>query len=202
MNNIKTLTEILTIVSYADKELAQGMALYKVKSLFDDLTLNGLVESDSVYGELIQIVLDTKRKDEAAVNIIRARSSLQVIIKSLELEQVELDKAEKQQDDLAIDSTCVTVTRNENKNKNKNEREIQLQLNNMPKKIGRPKSANALSGAERAKKARDKKKANKLVTVNSTLSEYTSKLYNDLLVNGYDLETIVSTAHDHLVLKE
>ncbi|MEY8215121.1 MAG: hypothetical protein RPR97_11665, partial [Colwellia sp.] len=117
-------------------------------------------------------------------------------INALKAEQVELDKAEKKQDDLAIDSTCVTVTRNENK------KEIQLQLNDIPKKIGRPKSSNALSGAERAKRARNKKKANKLVTVNSTLSESSSKLYNNLIFKGYDLERIVSMAHDSLILKE
>ncbi len=79
-------------------------------------------------------------------------------------------------------------------------KEIQLQLKDMPKKLGRPKSANALTGAERARKAREKKKSKNLVTVNATLTQHASKLYNEMLNSGYDLSDIVEMAHNQAPL--
>ena len=196
MNNIKELQEILNIVHLADKSLLNGMPLYQIKSLFDDLNLNGFIDFDTVHGELIQLVLDTKRKDVASVNIIRARSVLQDTIKEIELEVFDFNTGQKEKDDLAIESTCdiVSVSRND--------KEVQLQLNNMPKKLGRPKISNPLTGAERAKKARDKKAANKLVTINTTLSKLESELYNELISGGFDLNSIVDMAYKHsLTLK-
>jgi hypothetical protein len=196
MNNIKILQEILNIVYLADKELLGGAPLYQIKSLFDDLNLNGFIDFDTVHGELIQLVLDAKRKDVASVNIIRARSVLQDTIKEIELEEVDFVASQKDIDDLAIESTCEVIT------VPCNTKEVQLQLNDIPKKIGRPKLANALTGAQRAKKARDKKAANKLVTVNTTLSKLESELYNELISGGFDLNSIVDMAYKHsLTLK-
>jgi hypothetical protein len=196
MNNIKILQEILNIVYLADKELLGGAPLYQIKSLFDDLNLNGFIDFDTVHGELIQLVLDAKRKDVASVNIIRARSVLQDTIKEIELKEVDFVASQKDIDDLAIESTCEVIT------VPCNTKEVQLQLNDIPKKIGRPKLANALTGAQRAKKARDKKAANKLVTVNTTLSKLESELYNELISGGFDLNSIVDMAYKHsLTLK-
>ncbi|PKH86243.1 hypothetical protein [Colwellia sp. Bg11-28] len=192
MNNIKELQEILNIVHLADKSLLNGMPLYQIKSLFDDLNLNGFIDFDTVHGELIQLVLDAKRKDVASVNIIRARSTLENTIKSLEVEQVEFTEAQKKDDDLSIESTCDTII------VSRNTKEIQLQLNDIPKKIGRPKLANALTGAQRAKKARDKKKASKLVTVNTTLTPQASALYNQMLASGHDLNQIITHAYNQM----
>lgn len=188
MNNLNILKNTLGIVNNADKYLTGGMALYQVKALFDGLVLADVIDFDSQYGELLRVVLDTKRKDVAAKNIIYVRSILQSMIKESEAEQ--LDKVQEQQDSLVIESTCVDVTRNNNSS------ETQLQLNDIPKKLGRPKSVNALSGAERAKKARAKKKANKLVTVNSTLSLNASHLYEQMIKEGFDLNAMIEMAHD------
>lgn len=196
MNNIKTLQEILNIVYLADKELLGGAPLYQIKSLFDDLNLNGFIDFDTVHGELIQLVLDAKRKDVASVNIIRARSVLQDTIKEIELEVFDFNTGQKEKDDLAIESTCdiVSVSRND--------KEIQLQLDNIPKKLGRPATGKALTSAERSKRARDKKAANKLVTINTTLSKLESELYNELISGGFDLNSIVDMAYKHsLTLK-
>lgn len=190
MNNIKTLQEILNIVNLADKELLGDAPLYQIKSLFDDLNLNGFIDFDTVHGELIQLVLDAKRKDVAAVNIIRARSVLETSIKEVELESIDFVSSQKELDDLAIESTCEEV------NVSRNNKETQLQLDNMPKKLGRPKTGKAFSNAERCKRARDKKKANQLVTVNTTLNLHVSALYSSLLANGYDLSSIIELAHN------
>jgi hypothetical protein len=189
MNNIKVLQEILNIVHLADKQITQGTPLYKIKSLFDDLNLNGFIDFDTVHGELIQLVLDAKRKDVAAVNIIRARSVLESSIKEIELEQMDFVSSQKDIDDLAIESTCEVVS------VPRNDKETQLQLSNMPKKLGRPKSKSAMSSAQRCKKARDKKKSNNLVTINTTLSKHESELYNIMVSKGYDLNHIVTLAY-------
>lgn len=194
MNNLNILKNTLGVVNNADKYLENGMPLYQVKSLFDGLVLAGTIDFDSQYGELLRVVLDTKRKDTAAKNIIYVRSILQTMIKDLEVVQAQLVEFEKKQDSLAIDSTCVIVTGNENK------KEVQLQLNDIPKKIGRPKSETSLSGAERAKRARDKKKANKLVTIQSTLSMHASILYKQMIDGGYDLNSIIEIAHNQAPL--
>jgi hypothetical protein len=188
LNNIKTLQEILNIVYLADKEITQGTPLYKVKALFDNLNLNGFIEFSTNYGELIQLILDTKRKDVASINIIRARSILESTIEALKAKDLKLAEIEKKGDDLAIDSTCITVTSNE----------IQLQLNDMPKKLGRPKLVNALSGAARAKRARDKKKEDKRVTINFTLSRDATRLYKLMEKGGYDLNDIVANAFNQI----
>jgi hypothetical protein len=99
-------------------------------------------------------------------------------------------KPQKGSDSLAIDSTFVDVSRNVNSS------EVQLQLSNVPKKLGRPRSPNALTGAQRAKKSRDKRKANKLVTVNSMLDRESSKLYNLMIEDGIDLNAIIKMAYD------
>lgn len=190
MNNIKTLQEILNIVHLADKELLSGTPLYKVKALFDDLNLNGFIDFDTVHGELIQLVLDAKRKDVVAVNIIRARSVLQSSIEEIELEVFDFHTGQQETDDLAIESTCEVVS------VSRNIKETQLQLENMPKKLGRPSTGNALTNAERSKRARDKKKANHLVTLNTTLNLHVSALYTSLLANGYDLSSIIELAHN------
>ena len=192
MNNIKVLQEILNIVHLADKALLNGAPLYQIKSLFDDLNLNGFIDFDTVHGELIQLVLDAKRKDVASVNIIRARSTIENTIKSLEVEKVEFTEAQKKDDDLSIESTCDTII------VSRNTKEIQLQLNDVPKKLGRPSSGNAMSSAERSKKARDKKKASKLVTVNTTLTQQASALYNQMLASGYDLNQIITLAYNQM----
>tara|TARA_B100000809_G_C15032040_1_gene492328 strand:+ start:285 stop:881 length:597 start_codon:yes stop_codon:yes gene_type:complete len=191
MNNIKILQEVLNIVYLADKELMQGTPLYQVKSLFDDLNLNGFIDFDTIYGELIQLVLDAKRKDVASINVIRARSILEDTIKSLKSEQVIIDEVQKKEDDLAIEGTCVTVI------VSRNTKEIQLQLNDIPKKLGRPSSGNAMTNAERSKKARDKKAANKLVTINTTLNKRDSELYNLMIASGFDLNKIVDMAYTY-----
>jgi hypothetical protein len=169
------------------------MPLYKVKALFDGLVLADVIDFGSKYGEFISIVLNTKRKDVATKHIIYVRSILETMIKNQELENAQLVESQKEQDSLAIESTCVIVTSNGKSN------EVQLQLTNMPKKIGRPKSENALSGAERSKRARDKKKANKLVTVNSTLSKSDSERYNRMISDGYSLSWIIDKAYAYSV---
>jgi hypothetical protein len=188
MNNLHVLKNTLSVVIDADKELESGMPLYQVKALFDGLVLADVIDFDLPYGELLQNVLDSKRKDIAAVNIIRARSSLEGTIEALEIKIKAFEDAEQEMDLLSIESTCITVTSNEKQN------EVQLQLNDIPRKRGRPKSVNALSGAQRAKKARDKKKANKLVTVMSTLSGSASLLYNEMILEGHDLNSIIELA--------
>jgi hypothetical protein len=189
MNNIKTLQEVLNIVYLADKELIQGTPLYKIKSLFDDLNLNGFIDFDTVHGELIKLFLDAKRKDVASVNIIRARSVLESSIKEIELEEIDFCASQKEFDDLAIESTCDTII------VSRNDKEIQLQLDNMPKKLGRPSTGKALTSAERSKKSRDKKKNNNLVTINTTLSKHESELYNIMVSKGYDLNHIITLAY-------
>ena len=176
---------------HADREASIDSPLHQVKALFDGLQLDDAIDFDSQYGQLIRVVLDAKRKDVAMKNLIFARGVLQTMIKELELENIEQEKTQKAQDALAIDSTCIIVTGNIKSNFN----ELQLQLDNMPKKIGRPKSENALTGAERAKRARDKKKNNDLVTINSTLSKHESELYNIMISKGYDLNHIIMMAY-------
>lgn len=196
MNQIKTLQEILNIVYLADKEITQGTALYVVQGLFDDLNVNGFIDFTTQYGGLITLILEAKRKDVAAVNIIRVRSVLEREVEKLKGEMLEVSK-----DDInAIDSTCeVVVPRNEKDCPIQNPcfgKEVQMQLNDMPKLKGIPKSANSLSGAERAKRAREKKKANNLVTINSTLTMSASMLYRQMLDSGYDLNAIIEMAHN------
>ncbi len=75
----------------------------------------------------------------------------------------------------------------------------------MPKKLGRPKSASALSGAEREKRekrARDKKRKAKLVTVNSTLSQHGSELYRQMIDSGYNLNDMIANAYNQTPLKK
>jgi hypothetical protein len=187
MNKIKNLQEILNIAYLFDRRSINELPLYKAKFLFDDLVVNDFIDFDSDYGKQIRIVLDSKRKDDAMIAGIRAIACLENTIKTLELEKTELDKVEKQQDDLSIDSTCITVSRDV--------KEIQLQLNDIPKKIGRPKTNNALTGAQRSKKSRDKKKAKNLVFINTALSQLESAHYNELLAKGFDLNDIISLAY-------
>jgi hypothetical protein len=187
MNDLKNLKRILEVVIHADRELSVGTALYVVKELFEGLIFDDVIDLTSEYGSLLKTALTAKRKDTAMKNFIFSRSCLDSLIKALELEQLNLNKAQKQQDDLAIESTFVDVTRNENK-------EIQLQLNYMPKKLGRPKLVNALSGAERAKRARDKKKEDNRVTINFTLSKEATRLYKLMENSGHDLNDIVVNA--------
>lgn len=200
MNNLNTLKKTLEVVMHADREASIDSPLHQVKALFDGLQLDDAIDFDSQYGQLIRVVLDAKRKDVAMKNLIFARGVLQTMIKELELENIEQEKTQKAQDALAIDSTCIIVTGNDKivtvtDNIKSNFNELQLQLDNMPKKIGRPKSENALTGAERAKRARDKKKNNDLVTINSTLSKHESELYNIMISKGYDLNHIIMMAY-------
>jgi len=196
MNNLNILKNTLGVVNNADKMLLGGMPLYQVKALFDGLVLAGVIDFDLPYGELLQNALDSKRKDVASVNIIRARSSLEGTIEALDIKIKACEEAEQEMDSLAIESTCeiISVPRNN--------KELQLQLDNMPKKLGRPNTGKALSNAERSKRARDKKKANKLVTVNSTLSDHASKLYNEMIESGYDLTEIIIFAHIQSLLSK
>jgi hypothetical protein len=194
MNNLNTLKKILEVVTHADREFSVSTPLYQIKSLFDALQLDGDIDFDSVHGELIQSFLSAKRVDAAMANILRSRSVLESAIKVLEQEQVELDESQKEQDSLSIESTCEVV------NVTSNKKENQLKLNDIPKKLGRPKSENALSGAQRAKRARDKKKANKLVTINTSLSMHASNLYNQMIESGYDLNSIIEMAHNQVPL--
>jgi len=186
MNNLSILKNNLSVILNAEKELFSGLALYKFKALFDGLVIVDNIDFCSEYGELLLICLRSKRKNEAMKHIVFARSSLESTIKSLELEKIELDKKEEKQDNLAIESTCIVVTDNEKE---------EVQLNDIPKKLGRPKSKNALSGAQRAKKARDKKKANKLITVNSTLNADSSVFYTQMIKSGYDLNSIIAMSY-------
>lgn len=73
-------------------------------------------------------------------------------------------------------------------------KEIQLQLDNMPKKRGRPTTGTALTGAQRAKRARDKKRRTALVTINKSLGDEQSARYNKMLELGLDLDAIVDLA--------
>jgi len=73
--------------------------------------------------------------------------------------------------------------------------EIQLQLDNMPKKRGRPSSGNAMSGAERAKKARLKKKETGIVHVSKSLESLEGGRYRMMLEAGLDLNSIVALAY-------
>ena len=185
MKDLNILKNILAVVLDADKQLENGLALYRFKGLFDDLMLAGVIDFSSQYGELLNVAISTKRRDTAAKNIIYVRSILQSTIKEQELKQEELAKIQKEADDLAIDGSCVVVN------------DELLQLTTPVKKLGRPKSNNALSGADRAKKAREKRKANKLVTVNSTLSDRNSILYNRMIANGFDLNSIINMAYSY-----
>lgn len=200
MNNLNTLKKVLEVVKHADREFSVSTPLYKIKSLFDGLQLDGVINSDTVHGEFILVALSSKRVDKAMKNIIFARSSLDIAIKDLEAKLIKQEEKQKALDALAIDSTCIVVTDNDNiitvtDNIKSNLNLLQLQLDNMPKKIGRPKSENALTGAERAKRARDKKKNNDLVTINSTLSKHESELYNIMVSKGYDLNHIITLAY-------
>lgn len=188
MNNLNELKNLLSLSYDAKKQLFDGLALYKFKALFDGLIISDMIDFSSEHGLLLKIVLKTNRRNDAMKNIVFVCSSLESTIKKLDLAQADLIESQKQQDELAIESTCVTVTSNENK-------EIQLQLSNMPKKIGRPKLASSLTGRERAKRARDKKKASKLVTVNSTLTQDASRLYSEMIKSGYDLSSIIEMAY-------
>jgi hypothetical protein len=204
MNSLNTLIKILEVVTHADREMSIDTPLHQVKALFDSLQLDNVIDFDSQYGQIIRVVLHAKRKNIAMKNLIFARSILQTMIKEVELENLKQDEIQKKQDSLAIESTCVTVTDNE-KDTCSNAiafdfKEVQLQLNDIPKKIGRPKSSNSLSGAERAKRARDKKKANKLTTVNTTLTMHASMLYKQMIDSGYDLNSIIEMAHNQAPL--
>jgi hypothetical protein len=195
MKSLKILKRTLEVVIHADRESSQYTALYKIKGLFDSLVLDGAIDFNSEHGQLIRVALDTKRKTIMSKNLIGARYSLVSLIEEMELEQSEIEIIEKERDKLAIDSTCNTVSVTCNSNK-----EVQLQLSNMPKKIGRPKSANSLTGAERAKRARDKKKANKLVNVNASLDLVASGLYKQMINSGYDLSSMVKMAYNQAPL--
>jgi hypothetical protein len=204
MNNINTLKNTLGIINNADKHLRDGMALYQVKSLFDGLMLADAIDFDSQYGEFLKVFLSTKRKDTAAKNIIYARSIIQAIIKEQEDEQANIIESEKEENKKAIDSTCIVVTSNEKEElittllAYKLPNETQLQLNDIPKTLGRPKSPNALSGAQRAKRARHKKKMNEQVLINTTLSKEASKSYSEMKAKGYDLNMIIKKAYENL----
>lgn len=192
MNNLNILKNTLSVAIDAKTQLFSGLPLYQFKALFKGLMLADVVDFNSEHGELLQECLSTKRKDSAMKNIVFVCSSLEALIKKLELEQAQLEESEKELDNLAIDSTCVIVTRNDKP-------ELQLQMNDTPKKIGRPKLANSLSGAERSKRAREKRKANKLVTVNTSLSVDSSILYNEMVANGHDINSILVLAHKAFV---
>lgn len=73
-------------------------------------------------------------------------------------------------------------------------KEIQLQLDNMPKKRGRPNTGRAMTGAERAKRARDKKRRTAFVTINKTLGDRQSTRYREMLESGLNLDAIVDLA--------
>jgi hypothetical protein len=189
MNNLNALKKVLEVVIHADREFSINTPLYKIKSLFDGLQLDGLINDSTAHGELILVALSSKRVDKAMKHIVFARSSLEVTIKDLELAQAKEAALQETEDSLAIESTCIDVTRHEKK-------ETQLQLENIPKKLGRPKSSNPLTSAERSKRARAKKKVNKVVTINTSLSLNASRLYNQLISDGFDLNSIVEMAHD------
>lgn len=191
MTDLNILKNTLAVVIDADKQLLGGMPLYQVKGLFDGLVLAEVIDFDTQYGELLKVFIDTKRKDTAMQNLIYVRSLIQTLIKEGEEQQELLVESEKEQDDLAIESTCEVVT------VSRNDKEVQLQLGNIPKKLGRPATGKALTNAERSKRAREKKKANKLVTINQTLTKHGSVLYNDLINNGHDINSILSIAHNH-----
>jgi hypothetical protein len=184
MNNLNELKNILAVVIDADKQLTSGLALYKFKLLFDGLVISDLIDFTTEYGQLLKIALTAKRKDVALINVIRVRSSLECTIQNLQQTILDSKVQEQYQDDLAIESTCelVVVPRNDS----------------MPKKLGRPKTGKALSNAERCKRARDKKKTNQLVTVNASLSIYSSQLYNAMINDGYDLNSIIEMAHSSI----
>jgi hypothetical protein len=196
LNNLNELKNILAVVTEAEKNLNSGLALYKFKSLFDGVILSDLIDFGTEYGQLLTTSLTSKRKKIAHVNIIRVRSSLECTIKSLQKSILDSKAKEQSQDELAIESTCevVIVPRNDKDDLSKE----QLQLDNMPKKLGRPNTGKALSNAERSKRARDKKKTNKLVTVNASLSIYSSQLYNAMINDGYDLNSIIEMAHSSI----
>lgn len=71
----------------------------------------------------------------------------------------------------------------------------QMQLDNVPKKRGRPKKEGALTPAERAKRARDKKKALAKITINSTIGDTQSARYEHLKSLGLSLNDIVDIAY-------
>jgi hypothetical protein len=192
MNNLNELKNILAVVIDADKQLTSGLALYKFKSLFDGLVISDLIDFTTEYGQLLKIALTAKRKDVAQINVIRARSSLECIIQNLQQAILDSKAQEQYQDDLAIESTCelVIVPRND--------KGSQPQLSNMPKKLGRPSTGKALTNAERSKRSRDKKKTNQLVTINASLSIYSSQLYNAMINDGYDLNSIIEMAHSSI----
>ncbi len=190
MINLTILKNNLSLMRDAEKQLFSGLALYEFKSLFDGLVMANNIDFSSEYGQLLLIALQTKRKDTAMKNIVFACSSLESFINVEESNKLKFEESQKGSDSLAIDSTCVDVSRNINAN------EVQLQFSNVPKKLGRPRSSNALTGAQRAKKSRDKRKANKLVTVNSMLDSESSKLYNLMIEDGLDLKAIIKVAYD------
>lgn len=189
MNDLNTLKKILEVVIHADREFSISTALYKIKGLFDALMLEGVVTSDTEYGDLILTALEAKRVSKAMQHIIFARASLESAIEALQAKLDSEQAAQKELDKTAIESTCVDVTRHE--------KETQLQLENIPKKLGRPSTGKALTSAERSKRARDKKKANKLVTINQTLNAHSSALYKHLLSNGHDMNSILVIARNH-----
>lgn len=186
MNHLNILIKTLSIVIEADKSLTSGAALYQVKSLFDSLLLDDAIDFNSEYGELLRVVLDTKRKDTAAKNIIFARSLLQSLIR--EQEQVVLKAKEEEEvlNALAIDSTCEVVS--------------PAKLENKVKKIGRPKIDKPLTSAERSKRSRDKKRASNVITVNTSLTVEASKLYSQLIESGYDINSIIEMAYNQAPL--
>jgi hypothetical protein len=194
MNNLNELKNLLSVAYDAKKQLFGGLALYKFKTLFDGLIVTDMIDLSSEHGEQFKISLTAKTKNLAMKHIVFACSSLESTIKKLDSDQSEKYQSEKYQDVLAIESTCINVTGNNNSNK------TQLQLNNIPKKLGRPRSLNASSGAERAKKSRDKKKFNKLVTVSSTLTSESSVLYNKMIESGYDLNSMINMAFNQASL--
>lgn len=200
MNNLTILQNLLSVVIDADKQLTQGLALYKFQSLFDGSFLIDSIDLNTEHGDLIYTAVNAKTKSVAGKYIIFARSSLQALIADLEQKEAKEQELEKEHDSLAIDSTCITVAQNDKSIiVSRNDKEVQLQLNDMPKRLGRPSTGKALSSAERSKRARDKKKANNIVTVNCVLTANGSKLYNSLISKGYDLNSILLLADKQLI---
>lgn len=78
--------------------------------------------------------------------------------------------------------------------------EQQLQLDNLPKKQGRPKTGSAMTNAERSRKAREKKRASKIVTINTSLSLKASLLYSQMIDSGYDINLIIEMAYNQAPL--
>jgi hypothetical protein len=193
---MNTLERILDILIHADREISSATPMYKIKALFDDIIFDNYLEYDSEHGQLIKLALDSKRRDDLSKNIIRARHSLTSSLERYYIKNQELEEIQKSQDLLSIDSICTTVSVTSEFNNN----EIQLKLNDTPTPLGRPRLINALSGAQRAKKARDKKKSNNVVTVNCSLNQEASAIYTQMIEDGHDLNSIVFMANNQASL--